>query len=150
MIAPPALEAPPYLNFAPLDNALTALDKAAANYSKARTAAMSKTVSTTSLTAINEELIQAERKLTSPDGLPRRPWMEHLIYAPGWYTGYGAKTMPGPREAIEDRRYGDADAQIARVAHAIEDEAALVEHVAAELEAVSGTATPSKTGAGTQ
>jgi N-acetylated-alpha-linked acidic dipeptidase len=142
VIAPPALEPPPYLNFAPLDNALTALDKAAADYSKARTAAMSKTVSTTSLTAINEELIQAERKLTSAEGLPRRPWMEHLIYAPGWYTGYGAKTMPGPREAIEDRRYGDADAQIARVAHAIEDEATLVEQVAGELGSTSGAAGP--------
>ena len=72
--------------------------------------------------------------------------MEHLIYAPGWYTGYGAKTMPGPREAIEERRYGDADVQIARVARAIEDEAALVEHVAAELEATFGTALSSSNG----
>ena len=146
LIAPPALESPPYLNFAPLDNALTKLDKAAADYSKARTSATTKDISAASLKAINEELIQAERKLTSPDGLPRRPWMEHLIYAPGWYTGYGAKTMPGPREAIEERRYEDADVQIARVAHAVEDEAALVEHVAAELEATFGTALSSSSG----
>jgi N-acetylated-alpha-linked acidic dipeptidase len=98
------------------------------------------------LKAINEELIQAERKLTSPEGLPRRPWMEHLIYAPGWYTGYSAKTMPGPREAIEERRYADANVEIARVAHAIEDAAALAEHLAAELDAAFGAAPSSSTG----
>jgi len=140
LLPPPPLETPPYLNFAPIDNALADLDKAAANYTKARKAAESGTAAAAKLAAINEELIQAERKLTSPEGLPRRPWMEHLIYAPGWYTGYGAKTMPGPREAIEDRRYGDADAQIARVAKAIEDEAALVGQVAEELAAASGRA----------
>jgi len=139
MVAPPPLDTPPYLNFAPLDNALTALDKAAADYTKARSAADGKTLAAGRLKTINEELIQAERKLTSPDGLPRRPWMEHLIYAPGWYTGYGAKTMPGPREAIEERRYADADAEIARVAHAIDDEAALVAHLTAELNAASSS-----------
>jgi N-acetylated-alpha-linked acidic dipeptidase len=134
-VAPPPLEIPPFLNFAPLDNALSALDNAAAHYSKARSEAGSKSPSLASLKAINEELTQAERKLTSPQGLPRRPWMQHLIYAPGWYAGYGAKTLPGPREAIEERRYADADAQIMLAAHAIEDEAAFVEHLAEELEA---------------
>jgi N-acetylated-alpha-linked acidic dipeptidase len=143
MIAPPALETPPYLNFASLDNALAALDKAAANYTKARAAALGKISSSASLKSINEELIQTEHKLTNPEGLPRRPWMQHLIYAPGWYTGYGVKTMPGAREAIEERRYTDADAQIARIAHAIEDEAALVERLARELGTASGTRPPS-------
>ncbi len=134
LLAPEALETPPYLNFAPLDNALGTLDKAAADYAKARTAAIANGVSGDHLKTINEELIQAERKLTSPEGLSRRPWMEHLIYAPGWFTGYDAKTMPGPREAIEERRYADADAEIARVAHAIDDEAVLVAQVAAGVE----------------
>jgi N-acetylated-alpha-linked acidic dipeptidase len=147
MVAPPALETPPYLNFAPLDNALTALDKAAADYTRARKAADEKTIAADKLKAINEELIQAERKLTSAQGLPRRPWMEHLIYAPGWFTGYGAKTMPGPREAIEERRYADADSEIARVAHAIDDEAALVAHLATELEADERAAGSSSGGA---
>jgi N-acetylated-alpha-linked acidic dipeptidase len=137
-VAPPALETPPYLDFAPLDNALAALDKAAAHYGKARTTAIGKAVPDAALKSINAELAQAERKLTSPQGLPRRPWMENLIYAPGWYTGYGAKTMPGPREAIEERRYADADEQIARVARVIEDEAAYVGHVAEELDAAAG------------
>lgn len=140
LLPPPALETPPYLNFAPIDNAIAELDKAAAEYTKARSAATGKAIGPDRLTAINAELVQAERKLTSPEGLPRRPWMEHLIYAPGWYTGYDAKTMPGPREAIEERHYGEADAQIVRVAKAIADEAALVAHVAEELDAASSSA----------
>jgi len=137
-LAPPAaLETPPYLNFAPLENALTALDKAAAHFSQARAEAIGKDVPAARLKALNEELAQAERKLTSPQGLPRRPWMQHLIYAPGWYTGYDAKTLPGPREAIEERRYSDADEQIVRVAQAIQGESAFVEKIAGELEATS-------------
>jgi N-acetylated-alpha-linked acidic dipeptidase len=137
MVAPPGLEMPPFLNFAPLDNALASLDKAAAHYSKARAEAAGKALPAASLKVLNEELTQAERKLTSSQGLPRRPWMQHLIYAPGWYTGYDAKTLPGPREAIEERRYADADAQISRVAQAIEDEAGYIGHLADELETAS-------------
>jgi len=133
LLPPPSLETPPFLNFAPLDNALAALDKSSADYSKARSAAAGKTLSPETLKSLNAELTQAERKLTSPQGLPRRPWMQHLLYAPGWYTGYGAKTLPGVREAIEERRYADADAEIVRVAKAIDDEAAYVERLATEL-----------------
>jgi N-acetylated-alpha-linked acidic dipeptidase len=150
MVAPPALEIPQFLNFAPLDNALTSLDRAAAHYSKARAEAAGKALPAASLKVLNEELTQAERRLTSAQGLPRRPWMQHLIYAPGWYTGYDAKTLPGPREAIEERRYPDADAQITRVAQAIEDEAGYVEHLANGLETAcslipsSSTSSPSQ------
>jgi N-acetylated-alpha-linked acidic dipeptidase len=135
MVAPPALTEPPYLDWAPLDNALTALDAASAHYTRARASVAGKTIPEATLKPINEQLTQAERKFTSPDGLPRRPWMQHLLYAPGWYTGYGAKTLPGVREAIEERRYTDADPQIALVAKAIQDEAAFVDKLAGELEA---------------
>ena len=150
MVAPLALEIPPFLNFAPLDNALAALDKAATRYGKARTAASGKAIPDANLKVLNEELTQAERKLTSQDGLPRRPWMQHLIYAPGWYTGYDAKTLPGPREAIEERRYADVDAQIALVAHAIEDEAGYIGHLAAELETANSSAPSSSTSSPSQ
>jgi N-acetylated-alpha-linked acidic dipeptidase len=139
MVVPAALEMPPFLNFAPLDNALAALDKSAAHYSNARTQALSGTLPTELLNHINEELTQAARKLTSEQGLPRRPWMQNLIYAPGWYTGYDAKTLPGVREAIEQHRYPEANAQIVLVGQAIEDEAAYVEHLANELESASGS-----------
>jgi N-acetylated-alpha-linked acidic dipeptidase len=86
------------------------------------------------LQTINQQLALAESKLTNQQGLPRRPWMKHLLYAPGWYTGYGAKTMPGVREAIEEGRYGEAEAQVVLVARALQDEAAWIEEICKELE----------------
>lgn len=133
-LAPPPLAIPPYLNFAALDNALDALEVAAAHYGKARTLVQSKTPDPATLAPLNRELAQAERKLTSATGLPRRPWMQHLIYAPGWYTGYGAKTLPGVREGIEQAQYTEAEAQMSALASVIAGEAAYVEHIAAELD----------------
>ena len=57
-------------------------------------------------------LYRAERALTSDKGLPRRPWYRHFIYAPGFYTGYGVKTLPGVREAIEQRDWKEAEAYV--------------------------------------
>ena len=62
-----------------------------------------------------------------------RPWFEHLLYAPGFYTGYGVKTVPAVREAIEQRKYGDVDEAIRRVAAVVTAEAALVESAALAL-----------------
>jgi N-acetylated-alpha-linked acidic dipeptidase len=132
-VPPAAEEIPPYLNFAPLDNAATALDRAAAQYSKALAGVQGKALPADRLQAINQQLALAERKLTNEQGLPRRPWMRHLLYAPGWYTGYGAKTMPGVREAIEEGRYEEADEQVALVARALHDEAAWIEQITKEL-----------------
>jgi N-acetylated-alpha-linked acidic dipeptidase len=132
-VAPPAREIPPYLNFAPLDNAAAALDRAAAQYSKALAGAQGKPLSPDRLQTINQQLALAERKLTSGQGLPRRPWMQHLLYAPGWYTGYSVKTMPGVREAIEEGRYGEAEEQVVLVARALQDEAAWIEQISKQL-----------------
>jgi N-acetylated-alpha-linked acidic dipeptidase len=82
---------------------------------------------------INERLIQAERALTSAEGLKNRPWYVHMLYAPGFYTGYGVKTIPGVREAIEQGQWQDADKEIARAAAALEREAALISGIAATL-----------------
>jgi N-acetylated-alpha-linked acidic dipeptidase len=57
-----------------------------------------------------------------------------MIYAPGYYTGYGAKTMPGVREAIEENRYGDAEHELTRVAKALDDYAAAIDQAAGDLE----------------
>ena len=65
---------------------------------------------TESLRGLNAQLIESERKLTNEDGLPRRSWYKHLLYAPGVYTGYGVKTVPGVREGIEQKKYSEADA----------------------------------------
>lgn len=63
---------------------------------------------------------RSERAFIRPEGLPRRPWFKHLIYAPGFYTGYGVKTLPGVREALEERDWAEARRQIQAVAEAIE------------------------------
>lgn len=78
--------------------------------------------------------MESERRLLDPAGLPRRPWYRHLIYAPGVYSGYAPKTMPGIREAIEQRRWQEADTEIVRVAKVLENEATLVESAATELD----------------
>ena len=134
--APPRQEVPPFLNFAPLDNALSSLDRSAQRYAKAIHAFASKAngSNATHLSGLNTRLIQTERHLISPEGLPRRPWFKNLIYAPGFYTGYGAKSLPGVREGIEENRYEEADREIARVAHALNDYAASVNGIAEELE----------------
>ena len=132
-VAPLPKEIPPYLNFAPLDNAAAALDQAAEHYTKALASLQGKTLPPDRLQAINQQLALAERKLTNGQGLPRRPWMQHMLYAPGWYTGYSAKTMPGVREAIEEGRYAEAEEQAVLVARALQDEAAWIEQIAKEL-----------------
>ncbi len=86
------------------------------------------------LAVLNHELIESERRLTNQDGLPRRPWYKHLLYAPGVYAGYGVKTIPGVREGIELKHYAEADQEIVRVSKALEDEAALIESAARELD----------------
>jgi N-acetylated-alpha-linked acidic dipeptidase len=125
-------EVPPALNFAPLENAAQALTRAADRYRKALEAARS--ITPESARAVNLRLIQSERQLTDPAGLPRRPWYRHLLYAPGYYTGYAVKTMPGVREAIEQKSYAEAEAEIVRVARALEREKTLIDAAASDLE----------------
>ena len=130
--APPKQLPAPQLNFAPLLNALDSLNHSAARYDRAYNRAVTEG-RVANAKSINERLIQAERALTSTDGLKNRPWYVHLLYAPGFYTGYGVKTIPGVREAIEQGQWQDADREIARAAAALEREAALISGIAAAL-----------------
>ena len=136
-VAPPVEDVPPHFNFAPLENALEVLQRSALRYGKARAAAEGHAIPADVLARVNALLIRSERVLLSPEGLPRRPWFKHLLYAPGVYAGYGAKTMPGAREAIELKRYSEADGEIARIAKVLQDEATLVDSAAGELEKVT-------------
>ena len=136
-VPPPKEDVPPHLNFAPLENARDALTRSAEHYQKAFDKATKNgdlALSPASIQSLDAELLQSERKLTSTEGLPGRPWFQHLIYAPGQYTGYGVKTIPGVREAIEQKKWKEADEQIARAAKALQDEAALISSAAALLE----------------
>ena len=126
---------PPAINFAPYDNAAAALTDAARRYDKALGAVRAKvTVNQGGLVSLNAKLRQAEIQLIDNDGLFRRPWYRHLIYAPGFYTGYGVKTVPGVREGIEDGRYADAEKEVTRVASALTRLTSLIDSASSDLE----------------
>lgn len=134
---PPPLpdEDPPHLNFAPLENAVAELTRSATAYEAAikRLEGDSGALDRRDLRMVNQMMVQSERALGHDEGLPGRPWFAHLIYAPGFYTGYGVKTMPGIREAIEEEQWTNADREIERVAAAVRATAALVASSAEEL-----------------
>jgi N-acetylated-alpha-linked acidic dipeptidase len=136
-VTAPQRQAPaPQLNFAPLLNALDSLNHSAARYETAYGRTVSEGRAGVAK-GVNERLLQAERALTSTEGLKNRPWYVHMLYAPGFYTGYGVKTIPGVREAIEQGQWQDADREIARAASALEREATLVSGIASTLSGVS-------------
>src|SRR5450432_139888 len=114
----PAAEKPevPYIDFSPLENAI-------ANFGKASDHAFdvlkNQALTTIQKDSLNKKLYKAEQEILLEKGLPLRPWYKHAIYAPGFYTGYGVKTMPGIREAIEERKYLQAELEIKRAAEAI-------------------------------
>ena len=138
LVAPAKEAVPPFLNFAPLDNATEALVHSAGEYRKALEQAGANggvALASASIVKVNRMLIDSERKLAPSAGLPGRPWYKHLIYAPGQYTGYEAKTVPAVREAIEQKQWPQADEAIVVVAGALQNEAALISSAAAELAA---------------
>lgn len=109
----------PFLDFSKLENALASLEKNAAAFHKVY--ASSVELSPEKRDALNTILYLSERALTNERGLPGRKWYRHQIYAPGLYTGYGVKTMPGIRESIEQRRWKEAQENIALVAERIKE-----------------------------
>ncbi|MEP6991727.1 MAG: transferrin receptor-like dimerization domain-containing protein [bacterium] len=137
--APKASPAAKVLNFAPLENASIALDSAAAKFEQAYAGLPGGSASAASLARVNDLLRQSDQALLMPDGLPKRPWYRHSLYAPGFYTGYGVKTMPGVREAIEQKDWALADAEIVRIAAALTRESDLVVRAAALLEQATAT-----------
>ena len=135
-LPPPREAVPPFLNFAPLENGFSALERSSAQY----TAALAKAgagggsaLARAALSEANRKLIAVERALTLSDGLPNRPWFQHQIYAPGFYTGYGVKTLPGVRESIEQKEWKLADDQIARVGKVLENAGEAIQGAATEL-----------------
>ncbi|MBO0329885.1 transferrin receptor-like dimerization domain-containing protein [[Muricauda] lutisoli] len=98
----------PYLDFSPIQNVVADLKKSIATFSKADVLALS----SAKKAQLNQELMGMEQVLLQDKGLPRRDWFKHQIYAPGFYTGYGVKTLPGVREAIEQKEWKEAQEQI--------------------------------------
>jgi len=98
----------PYLDFSPIQNVVAELEKSIETFSKADVLALS----SAKKAQLNEKLMGLEQVLLQDKGLPRRDWFKHQIYAPGFYTGYGVKTLPGVREAIEQKEWKEAQEQI--------------------------------------
>ncbi len=121
---PPAVQTQvPFFNFAPLKNALARLESAAENYETTIAGGIAAT------TEENYLLYQTERELIRQEGLNGRPWYKHHIYAPGFYTGYGVKTIPGVREAIEQRQFDEVAEQIDIAAEVLTKMAVKVEEL---------------------
>jgi len=139
-VPPPVEVVPPYMNFAPMKNAIELLKKSAERYSKALAAWQregSPAVSVDKLQAINTDLIAVPRLFLSEKGLPARPWFKNQIYAPGAYTGYGAKPIAAVREYMDEKKWKEADAQIPQVAQVIENVAGGINKAAADLESLT-------------
>ncbi len=138
-VAPPREDVPPHLNFAPMQNAAELLVRSAHHYQQTllqKQASLGESGAAQALHTLNQQLIESERRLTNADGLPRRPWYKHLLYAPGVYSGYEPKVIPGVREGIEQKRYEEAEQEIGRVAKALQDESSLIEEAARQLERI--------------
>jgi len=136
-VAPKMESVPPFLNFAPLDNAVTELAKSADAYKKAYEQASAKTdFGKLSASELNRILEKNEQQLMREEGLPGRPWFKHEIYAPGQYTGYEAKTLPAVREALELKRWKQAEEAIVIVSKVLQGEAEYISAAAAKLSAL--------------
>ena len=108
VVKPVKKELIPYLDFTPLQNELVALNDVITDFAAKDLSKLDQAQST----KLNEKLLLSERVLSNETGLPRRPWYKHQIYAPGFYTGYGVKTLPGVREAIEQKNWVEAADQM--------------------------------------
>lgn len=117
----------PQIDFEPLKNALAKLRESANYYQRASSGRQPSAAAQKNL---DEILYKTERALTRTEGLPRRDWFRHQIYAPGFYTGYGVKTLPGVREAIEQRDWREAREQIAIVSKVLDGFAAEIDRAA--------------------
>jgi N-acetylated-alpha-linked acidic dipeptidase len=135
-VAPARREPVPHFNFAPLQNAADALRQSARSYDEAwsKAAGSGKPLPADVRAKLDAVLMKSERALMRKDGLPGRPWYRHDIYAPGFYTGYGVKTLPSVREAIEQRRWQEVDAQVVAVAATIQAAAREIDRATAALD----------------
>lgn len=138
-VPPPVESVPPYLNFAPLKNGVESLKRNADRYTAAAAKVESEGLARLSqqqLDRLNTALIEVQRLFLTEKGLPERPWFKHQLYAPGAYTGYGAKPIAAVREYMDQKKWKEAETQVPTVAKVLEDVATAVGKVAEELEAL--------------
>lgn len=118
---PELLEDVPFINLSPMQNAVERLEASAASFDAAYNSvgAEGYKLSNSDVNKLDKMMYQIESKLTRPEGLPRRPWYRHHVYAPGYYTGYGVKTLPGVREGIEEYKWEETQEQMAKLAEVL-------------------------------
>ena len=143
---PPPVEAmPPFLNFAPLKNSLDLFKKSAERYAAALAKAQTNgtlNVPQPALEPLNDQLVQIQRLFLNQRGLPQRPWFKHQVYAPGAYTGYGAKPVAAIREYMDQKKWREAESQVPMVSEVLARAAAGIDQAAQVLEqAVTSPAT---------
>ena len=138
-VPPPVEAVPPYMNFAPMKNALEALKKSSDRYSKdlSKWQAEGGPSESQKMESLNEDLLKVSRLFLNEKGLPERPWFKNQIYAPGAYTGYGAKPIAAVREYMDEKKWKEAEGQVPQVAQVIENVAASIDKCADDLEALA-------------
>ena len=133
---PPSPPPPvPFINLSPLLNARARVEESARAFDNAWKARGPATLPAEAQKALDAVLLNAERSLTRAQGLPRRPWFVHQVYAPGFYTGYGVKTLPAVRESLEEREWAQAEEQARLVAAVLEGFAAHIDRATALVSA---------------
>jgi len=138
LLPPPAETVPPYLNLAPMKNAVDDLQKSADDYSRALASFAAKgspAIPQSGLATLNADLLRVSRLFLNKQGLPERPWFKNQIYAPGAYTGYGAKPIAAVREYMDEKKWREAEGQVPQVAQVIENAAAGIERAAQDFDA---------------
>jgi N-acetylated-alpha-linked acidic dipeptidase len=137
LVPPPSEVVPPFMNFAPMKNAVDLLKKSSERYSKSLSAWQaqgSPALAAQSLDAVNAQLLRIPRLFLNEKGLPERPWFKNQVYAPGAYTGYGAKPIAAVREYMDQKKWKEAEGQVPQVAQVMENVAAGIGKAADALE----------------
>jgi N-acetylated-alpha-linked acidic dipeptidase len=135
-VPPRSKPVPPFMNFAPLKNGVAAIKKSAERYQAAfsKWEAAGSRLPDPTAAGLNAELIQIQRTFVTEKGLPERPWFKHQVYAPGAYTGYGAKPIAAVREYMDQEKWKEAEAQVPIVGQVLEDVAGAIGRAADDLE----------------
>jgi N-acetylated-alpha-linked acidic dipeptidase len=140
-VPPPAQSEPPFMNFSALKNGLEQIKSSAQQYQALfdKWQASGEPLSPESAALLNTDLMNVQRAFLNEKGLPERPWFKNQIYAPGAYTGYGAKPIAAVREYMDENKWSEANAQIPMVAEVMRQIAASIQKAAEDLRRATPT-----------
>jgi len=139
-VPPPPKPVPPFMNFAPLKNGAESIKKSAERYQEAfaKWQKGGSDLPADAATALNSDLLKIQRTFLTERGLPERPWFRHQVYAPGAYTGYGAKPIAAVREYMDQEKWKEAEALVPTVGDVLENVATAIGKAADDLEQATG------------